>query len=179
MKIEHQIPLLESILNDWREVIGEDYDGYRNHVYRMLHCAFLLHECSDEDRHKLIIAAAFHDIGLWTDKTLDYIPPSLPPAMAYLKSEGLDNWIEEVCLMISEHHKVSRYEDRRFPLVELFRQADLVDFSLGVVRFGIAKSELKALREAFPNAGFHMGLVKKASRWFVRHPLNPAPMMKR
>jgi len=195
MIIENEIPLLESILTPWREVIGEDYLGYRNHVYRMLHCCFELldhdsyaNELSsdpivivadhEQDRQKLIIAAAFHDIGIWIDKTIDYIPPSLPPAMAYLEDNGLSAWSDEITLMITEHHKLTEVTDPRYRLVELFRRGDLVDFSLGMVRFGIDKVTLNKLKTTFPNEGFHRGLLAKGSRWFLKHPLNPAPMMK-
>jgi len=182
MKIEQEIPLLEEILAPWVAVIGADYLGYRNHVYRMLHCSFELlgrnEREDDQARQKLIIAAAFHDIGIWIDKTIDYIPPSLPPAISYLKENGLSDWTEEITLMITEHHKLTKVIDQRYPLVELFRRADLIDFSLGLIRFGIERPALKTLNKTFPNAGFHKGLVHKASKWFVKHPLNPAPMMK-
>ncbi len=178
MQIYKDIPLLEAIFSEWKDVIGEDYDGYRNHVYRMINCCFKLKICSEEEKQKIIISGAFHDIGIWIDNTLDYIPPSLPPAMAYLKANNLEAWSEEVGLMISEHHKLREYKDDPNSLIELFRKGDLVDFSRGVFKFGIDKAYLKALKSAFPNSGFHTGLVKKSVGWFVKHPLNPAPMMK-
>lgn len=46
MHIEPDIPLLEEILEPWRAAIGIDFDGYKNHVYRMVHCVFALHPCS-------------------------------------------------------------------------------------------------------------------------------------
>ncbi|MBV2092751.1 MAG: hypothetical protein KUF72_17880, partial [Candidatus Thiodiazotropha sp. (ex Ctena orbiculata)] len=70
------------------------------------------------------------------------------------------------------------YDNQALPLVEVFRQGDLVDFSLGLLRFGIAKSTVQEVRAAFPNAGFHAALARRAGRWFLRHPLNPLPMMK-
>ena len=176
---EQRLTLLDDILNDWREVIGEDFDGYRNHCQRMVHCCLALRDCSEVERQKLMIAAAFHDIGIWTAHTLDYLPPSVTPAMAYLKDKGLEAWSEEIRLMITEHHKLSAYDDGRYPLVELFRQGDLVDFSLGLVRFGLPRRFVRELKQTFPNAGFHRRLLQLASHWFVRHPLNPAPMMKR
>lgn len=178
MKINTDIALLETIFADWKSVIGADYLGYRNHVYRMVHCCFALQDCSAEESDKIIIAAVFHDLGIWIDQTLDYIGPSLPPALRYLSENGLEAWSEEISLMISEHHKLNKYTNEKYPLVELFRKADLVDFSLGLVRFGLPKAYLSALNEAFPNEGFHKGLVKKAGKWFLRHPFNPAPMMK-
>ncbi len=178
MHIYKELPLLETILADWKVVIGADYDGYRNHVYRMINCCFALKACSEEEQQKIIIAGAFHDIGIWIDNTMDYIPPSLPPATAYLKANGLERWDEEIRLMISEHHKLRPYKDKPGLLVELFRKGDLVDFSLGLFKFGIDKTYLKSLKAAFPNSGFHKGLVKKSIKRFLHYPLNPAPMMK-
>ena len=178
MQIEKDIPLLDAILLDWKDIIGSDFNGYRNHVYRMINCCFKLKECNGEEKQIIIIAGAFHDIGIWIKNTLDYIPPSLPPAMAYLKANNLEVWSEEISLMISEHHKLKKYKSKPDTLVELFRKGDLVDFSLGMFKFGIDKAFLKALKTEFPNNGFHKGLVKKSAKHFIRHPLNPAPMMK-
>ena len=177
MQVEKQIPLLESILGEWKETIGKDFEGYRNHVCRMVNFCFALKPCSEEEREKVMIAGAFHDIGLWTGKTLDYIPPSIPPAIEYLKRHGLENWSNEISLMISEHHKLRQYVGS-FPLVELFRKGDLVDFSLGMVTFGLPKEYVSQVKAEIPNAGFHANLVRLSAKWFVKHPFNPAPMMK-
>ncbi|SES99485.1 hypothetical protein [Thalassotalea agarivorans] len=177
MNIEKEIPLLEEIFASWQSVIGDEYMGYRNHVYRMIHFCFALHECDAETHEKIIIAAAFHDIGIWIEDTVDYIPPSLPPAKAYLEERGLMDWWPEIELMITEHHKIRQYKGE-FPLVEVFRKGDLVDFSLGAVKFGIPKTYIQEVKTVFDNEDFHKNLMKRAGRWFLKHPLNPAPMMK-
>ncbi len=53
--IEENIPLLEHILSEWKGVIGKEYQGYRNHAYRMIYYCLALHECTDEEREKIII----------------------------------------------------------------------------------------------------------------------------
>ena len=63
----------------WKEVIGPEYNGYRNHVYRVIHFCLALKACNQAEREKIIIAGVFHDIGIWIKDTVDYIPPSLPP----------------------------------------------------------------------------------------------------
>jgi len=176
--IEKQIPLLEEILIKWQEVIGSEYEGYKNHVYRMIHFCLAFKECSEEEREKIIIAGAFHDIGIWIENTVDYIPPSIPPAMMYLKHRNLEAWGVEIELMIAEHHKVTKYEDQTYPIVELFRKGDLVDFSFGLFKFGIPESYIKNVKGEFPNADFHKNLGKRAGAWIIKHPLDPAPMMK-
>ncbi|MET0010572.1 MAG: hypothetical protein ABW109_22170 [Candidatus Thiodiazotropha sp. 6PLUC4] len=178
LDIERDITLLESILNDWKNVIGPDYLGYRNHVYRMVNFSLALKPCSDEEREKVIIAGAFHDIGIWIEDTVDYIPPSIPPAMDYLKCRGLESWSEEIRLMIEEHHKIREFKDDASPLVELFRRGDLVDFSLGLFKFGLQKTYIDQVKAAFPNEGFHRSLLKRAGKWLLKHPLRPLPMMK-
>lgn len=178
MLIEKEIPLLEQILSDWQKTIGDEYQGYRNHVYRMIHFCLAIKDCNEEEKEKIIIAGAFHDIGIWIDNTVDYIPPSIPPAMNYLKSKGLERWSTEIGLMITEHHKLREYKDEALPLVEAFRKGDLVDFSFGSFRFGVPKSYIKEVKSTFPNAQFHKNLGKRAAKWFIKHPLNPAPMMK-
>ena len=178
MKIEADIPLLEDIFSNWRTTIGSEYPGYRNHVYRMIHFCLALKECNEEEREKIIIAAAFHDIGIWLEDTVDYIPPSLPPAMAYLKRRNLEAWSEEIRLMISEHHKIRAYNNTTYPLVEIFRQGDLVDFSFGIFRFGLPNTDINAIKAKFPNADFHKNLGRRAAQWVSKHPFNPVPMMK-
>ncbi len=48
MEKDERIPLLEEILDQWKEEIGKDYPGYKNHVYRMIHFCFALHPCNNE-----------------------------------------------------------------------------------------------------------------------------------
>lgn len=170
--------LLEQLLLQQKSVIGSDFEGYRNHCHRMVSFCLALRPCSDEEQERIAIAACFHDIGLWTAKTLDYIAPSVLPAMAYLQSRDAEHCAEEVALMISEHHKLRAYTDPRYPLVEVFRQADLVDFSLGLFTFGLPRACIRQVKQLYPNEGFHRMLIRMALAWFVRHPLNPAPMMK-
>jgi len=178
VNIETQIPLLEEILGDWKDIIGQEYAGYKSHVYRMVNFCLALKECSQEEREKIIIAGAFHDIGIWLDDTLDYLPPSLRPAREYLISRNLQEWSTEIEAMICEHHKLREYKDEAYPLVELFRRGDLVDFSLGLFKFGLPKSYIQSVKEKFPNAQFHKNLLKRVARWCLTHPFNPAPMMK-
>ena len=127
---------------------------------------------------KICIAAAFHDLGLWSADTVDYIAPAMLLARNYLLENQRASMVDEVCLMIEMHHKVLPYNDARYPLVETFRKADLVDVSLGLVRCGLSSLYVEAVRRAFPNAGFHKRLVALASAWFVRNPLNPVPFMR-
>ncbi len=178
LHIETEYSLIEEILSDWNDRIGVDYAGYRGHVYRVFNVCLAMHPASEEEKDKLAIAACFHDIGLWSDHTADYLPPSIRHAKRYLADSGRDAWSEEIGLMIHWHHKLRIYRDQRFPLVEVFRKGDLVDFSLGLFKCGLPRIFVKQVKAAIPNAGFHRFLLKGARDWFVRHPLSPPPFMK-
>lgn len=178
MVIEEHIPLLEDILADWKTQLGQDHLAYKNHVYRVIHFCLALHTATGNAREKIVIAACFHDLGIWSDRTVDYLPPSVQLAAEYLSGRGLDRWIPEISLMIAMHHKLRKYENPELPLVEVFRQADLVDLSLGLVRCGLPKDYVRNVKSAFPNAGFHKALGRLAAGWFSKHPLSPPPFIK-
>lgn len=177
MPVQEQLPLLDAILETWRANLDKDFTAYRNHCCRMLKVALALRDCDADEQRKLQIAAAFHDLGIWSDGTVDYLPPSVLRARQYLQQQGLAHWQDEIEAMIDLHHKLRRVEHAS-PLVELFRKADLVDVSLGLVRFGLSRSQVAAIRGAFPNAGFHKRLLALAKTWFATHPLSPPPFLK-
>src|SRR5712671_5378177 len=57
---------------------------------------------------KIAVATAFHDLGIWTDGTFDYLGPSVRLARAYLTECGHpEKWVAEVERMILEHHELS------------------------------------------------------------------------
>ena len=169
---------IDNILAPWKDVIGADYQGYRNHVVRMATFCLHLESCTAEEQKKIEIAASFHDIGMWTDQTLDYLLPSVSAARTYLEDHNLTDWTPEITQMILDHHKIRKIKNGASPLVELFRKGDLVDFSKGVFKFGLSKNAITDVMNKFPNAGFHSMLVRRSAKWFVKHPLNPMPMMK-
>ena len=156
MKIEASIKLIDDILYEWKETIGEDFEGYKNHVYRMVNYCLVLKECTEEEKNKVYIAGCFHDIGIWTKGTINYIPPSVAAANDYLSKNDLLQWENEISQMIDEHHKINKCKNNEFDLVEVFRKGDLVDFSLGFINSGIPKSYIKDIKSTFPNSGFHI-----------------------
>jgi hypothetical protein len=140
-------------------------------------CHHLNPKLSLEETRKLAISAAFHDIGLWTKNTVDYLPPSIDEAMNFLQDYGLTNWNVEISEIIDFHHKVTSYRGT-FALAELFRKADLADFSMGILRAGIPKDVFREICHSYPNAGFHRMLVRRSLQWLPRHPFNPMPILK-
>jgi hypothetical protein len=179
MNIEHTIPLLEDILGARKDVIGRDFEPYRNHVYRVLHFCFAFHEHpSDTEMEKLIIAGCFHDLGMWPGEVVDYLAPSIDLAKRYLIQSGKEQWSPEIELMINLHHRFRTLSNGQFPLVEIFRKGDWVDASMGMRRFGLAKQIIKDVQDAFPNLGFHNNLLRLATKELFIYRRNPLPMMR-
>jgi hypothetical protein len=84
----------------------------------------------------------------------------------------------EVELMIATHHKLRQYQDDRYPLVEVFRRADLVDVSLGLLKCGVSGEYISRVKQQFPDEGFHWRLVQLVGGWVPRHPASPLPFLK-
>ena len=171
--------LVDEILERYRNVINNDFDGYRNHVTRMLNFShYLLPDISEDDSKKIQIAAAFHDIALWTHDRVDYLVPSYQDCHQYLEEEGLTAWKEEIQIIIDMHHLMSTYQGPFARLTDVFRKADLVDFSLGLIKNGVSSDFVKAVKKAIPNAGFHKTLMRFTFIQLGRNPFNPVPMMR-
>ncbi|ENU07793.1 hypothetical protein [Acinetobacter calcoaceticus] len=170
---------IETILQEYQNIIDRDYQGYLNHCKRVAACCLILSQDSREDIiRKIAIAVAFHDIGIWTNKTIDYLEPSVKVMLSYLTLHRLLDWQIEITLMITEHHKLTTTKCSEYPLVEYFRQADYADFSLGLLRSNIRRSEFKKLTSQYPNAGFHKTLVCLGLKRFLQKPWSPLPMFK-
>lgn len=173
-----KIGLLDELLERYRGALGADFTAYRNHCSRLVNFCAALSSGEAEALRKIAIAAAFHDLGIWTDRTFDYLPPSERLAEAYLRGEGKAEWTGEVTAMIGQHHKVTPYRRAPAALVEAFRKADMVDVSVGLVRYGLAKAFVTEVLAAFPNAGFHKRLVQLFGQRMLTKPWSPMPMMK-
>ena len=165
---------IDPILNSFKKDLGKDFEQYRNHVYRVFNFAIPFVN-SEREIEILSIGAAFHDLGIWTGKTFDYLEPSIELVRKYADIHHLNSdMVDEIEILINEHHKLTRIKTS--VLAEIFRQADLVDLSLGLIRCGREKRVIKRVRKAFPNKGFHFYLLKLFLLHFIKHPLNPLPM---
>lgn len=170
------IGTVEAILDGHASALAGDLAGYRNHVYRVVHLGLAI--AGDRGAlEKIAVAAAFHDLGIWTHQTFDYIEPSIGLARAHLAATGRADWISEVERMIADHHKITPLTDPQ-SLVDIFRRADWVDVTCGLRRFGLPRSFIGELFATWPSAGFHRRLVTLSLARFCRHPLSPLPMVK-
>lgn len=172
-------PLIEAILAPHAAAIGADWRGYRHHVYRVAALASVFGPVTPEITDKLAIAAAFHDLGIWTAGTFDYLDPSMALAAEWLAATGRAAWTDELLAMIQEHHRIRpiRTGDPT-GLVERFRKADWVDVTMGALTFGLRRGYWRELTAAWPTAGFHRGLVRLTLARMREHPLSPLPMLR-
>jgi hypothetical protein len=168
---------IENILKQHRSDLTIDYDKYRHHVYRVFNLALLIHEnATEKETDTLAIAAAYHDIGIWTAGTFDYLEPSIVLAKAYLKDNGLKITGKSVEQIISNHHKLTPYKDDK--LADAFRKADLVDLSLGIISHGVSHRDILELYQLFPESNFHLFILKEVLVNTFKNPLNPLPIFK-
>lgn len=173
-----EMPVIDAILGSHAADLGDDLELYRHHAYRVANLCLAQLPQSGEAVEKVAIAAAFHDLGIWTDRTFDYLRPSADLARTYLTQSGRPGWIAEITAAIFAHHKVTPSSGHDGWLVEPFRRADWMDVTMGVRTFGLPHRLLKATVARWPRTGFHRRLVQLALRRMLTHPWSPFPMVR-
>lgn len=175
MELVSHHPLIDSILEEHKAALGADFDKYRNHLYRVYN--FALYFNKGEDADILAVAAAFHDIGIWTANTFDYLKPSIALAVAYANNNP-QRYLsaEKLTQVIDLHHKITPVKFNT--TANNFRKADICDLTFSALRFGMPKAFVKEVNAAFPYLGFHRKLVVLTGRQFLKKPWNPLPMFK-
>lgn len=160
-----------------------DFIAYRNHVYRVANLCLAIaggrdRRAGQDDLERIAVAAAFHDLGIWTHRTFDYIAPSVALAREHLLAGARADWLPEIEAMIVDHHKITSADPHRPSLVEPFRRADWIDVSRGFRTFGLPRSIIAAVFTAWPDDGFHRRLLELTVDRFLKHPLTPLPMVR-
>ena len=172
------IPLLDALLAPHAAALGRDAAGYRNHAYRVVNLGWSAGGGDDDAFRRLVIAAAFHDLGIWSARSFDYIAPSRALAGAHLQQIERAAWSDAVDRMIDNHHRVRRISMDHHDEAERFRRADWADVSCGLLHGGFDADLLGSLRRTFPSHGFHCGLARRALWRALTHPLDPLPMLR-
>jgi hypothetical protein len=168
--------LIDALLEPWQTALGADLPAYRNHAQRLFHLSCAFQQITTPEEERLIaVAAAFHDLAIWSHRTFDYLEPSAGLAEAWLEGQGDSGNTELVRAMIMEHHKIRAAAPG---LVEAFRRADWTDVMQGHLRFGLEATVYRQLRQQYPFLGFHALLLRLGARQLRRHPLQPLPMLR-
>jgi hypothetical protein len=164
---------LEERLTKFKDVIGGDYEGYRNHIYRVL--TYSLHYLNTDIAHFAEIqkfipvieeALVFHDIGLWTDKQLSYLEPSSFRAKEALNDVYSEEELTLLHNIIFWHHKVTDFEGEHEDIVNAVRKADWIDATMGLVNFGMPNPLITEVNAVLPESGFHRTLVEIGPRYY-------------
>ncbi|CAK4245047.1 unnamed protein product [Aphanomyces euteiches] len=176
IQVISQDTTVEKHLKPYEELLGADYTGYRNHIYRVL--TYSLHYLHGDEKHRETIAMAlvYHDIGLWTDKTNAYLKPSIDRAVEKVSNED----VELVQNIIYYHHKVTPFHGKNERIVNAVRKADWIDATMGYVHFSMPRRHMKTVNDAISEAGFHMTLAEYAQgkrvhfgdSWKALHPFS-------
>ena len=145
---------VESLLEPYRTVIGDDFAAYRGHIYRTI--TYAMHFLDGNEAHRPMVetAFAFHDIGLWTTRDLAYLAPSEDVALKQNQELGLGLDPETLKAAIHWHHKITRFRGKDADVVNAVRKGDWVDASQGLVRHGLSKEQVKQVQSAIDDHGF-------------------------
>jgi hypothetical protein len=160
--IKLERPFVEELFRRYETVIGKDFLGYRNHVYRTI--TYAMHFLGHAEEHEKLVETAFayHDIGLWTDHELAYLEPSAAVAIADNEKLGLGLDPGLLRGAIHWHHKIFPYTGPHSEIIEACRKADWIDASKGLLRKGMSRAQIQRVEAAFPNLGFHETLLRLA-----------------
>ena len=159
--------------------LRKDVPAYLNHVRRVL--AFYQLLCEKQGLKAdpaTAVAAAWHDLGIWTLRTFDYLEPSRAGLVKALTAAGKPELIEAASAMVLWHHKITPVDPHLPYGAELFRRADWIDLTGGVFRFGLRGSQVKAVRRRFPNHGFHVRLLQLFLWQLLLKPWKLLPMLR-
>ena len=162
IKIKLERPHVDELFTRFMDLIGTDFPGYRNHVYRTI--TYAMHFLDNAVEYERLVETAFvyHDIGLWTDRELAYLEPSEAVALADNEKYGWGLEPELLRGAIHWHHKIFPYKGPHQKVIEACRKADWVDASKGMIRKGISKPIVIEDESAFPNLDFHDTLFRLA-----------------
>ena len=149
---------LENLLNPFHSIIGDDFAGYRGHLYRVLNYSLWLLAGEKKYRAVLEFVLVYHDIGLWTARKLAYLEPSIEAALLASQKEGHGFDPQLLKDIIFYHHKVFAFRGPNATIVNAFRKADWIDFSQGKIKKGVPAEFIYRVKEQIPAAGFYAAL---------------------
>jgi hypothetical protein len=171
--IYKHVPELDDELFRVAGKIGSDFSGYRNHCLRVLIFTkyFLPDWVSKELPNAMELAAvavAYHDVGLWTDKALNYLGPSAAQLEKALHDKHSETEMAIMKDIILQHHKLTDFTSDHGKaadaLVNAVRKADWTDVTMGIVRFGMPAVVVEAAYDNNADMGWHKILMGLGAR---------------
>lgn len=152
-------PGVEEELEKYEDLIGEDYYGYRGHIYRVL--SYSMYFLNGDETYRTVIekALVYHDIGLWTDNVLDYLDPSVEVAKKNLQNSFSEEEMQLIDDIIVYHHKITPFEGPHADIVNAVRKADWIDATQGLVHHGMPQKNIQKAYHFIPAAGFYETLA--------------------
>jgi hypothetical protein len=163
MEIIENDMVVEAELARLADAIGGDLPAYRNHIYRVLTYAMHFMHGEERWRRPFAFALAYHDAGMWTDRNLAYLDPSIAAAEAARRDHAADLPARLIRDLILWHHKLTPYRGPEAAAVNALRKADWIDASQGMVTKGIARADIARVNAALPALGFPEMLMRLAS----------------
>ena len=185
-------PVMDAVLEYHKGAIDvTDYDKYRNHCLRVLSFAGYYYQSYIPKEHRkgvappedvlnvMAVALAYHDIGLWTAKELDYLEPSVAtlnqdwakPDLVERLPAFSETDLETARIMILQHHKFTEWKPSAEQNPEIdqaavnaVRRGDWADATLGLIKTGLPPSHLEQAYNLIPEAGFHAMLAGMTGR---------------
>ena len=169
---------VERLLGRYKDLIGDDYEGYRGHVYRVLSYALHFLGGQSPDREAIETALVYHDLGLWSDKKLAYLEPSIERVKVDNEAEQWGHDPQLLTDIIYWHHKVTAFRGPNSEIVNAVRKADWIDATAGLVRKGMPKACIRNVTAAIPVAGFYDTLKRIGPELTGSMPKSVAALLK-
>lgn len=159
---------IEKLLKKYKDVIGSDLPGYKNHCYRVLSYThhFLHGKVTPAQNEVITTALVYHDIGLWTDKTLAYLEPSSERALEVYRGKYSPEDQQLLHDIIYWHHKITPFVGPNADIVNAVRKADWIDATQSTVHQGMPRQHIAHAYATIPVAGFYDTLQQFGPRLY-------------
>ena len=153
------VPTIEDVLHDHARSWGHDFRLSEPCVPRRESVRGPA-AARPESHDKIAVAARFHDLGIWTNQTFDYLPPSIALATRLLDDDGRPEWVRRSTMDDPRPPQVSASDGDPHWLVEPFRRADWVDVTRGRSFGTVCRRRSAPDARWLADAGFHRRLVQ-------------------
>lgn len=154
-KIIRNSMLLDFLLEPWKDLLGKDFTSFKNHSLRMINfCNYILEPDEIQLQH-IIIASAYHQIGLWKGKKKSYTLLSAETLLFDAGRIGLDPIPEHIIEAIIKHTNIKNDFEFDECFQEAFWRSFRIEFSMGYSEQGLPSDFIKQVRECIPTLQYN------------------------